>query len=186
MTISSVQNFPQKDNLSPPTFPDYAIYVACLASYNDGRLHGTWIDADQPTDAIFEEIQLMLASSPIEYAEEWAIHDYSGFDCLSLSEYENIDKIVNIVAFLKEHEPYGCELLAYTGNDIEEATQYAENYQGEYDDEEAFAQTLMEECMEVPEHLIFYIDYEKFARDLFISDYFSIRVKGSTFVFRYH
>jgi Antirestriction protein (ArdA) len=26
------------------------IYVACLAAYNNGRLHGEWIDADQPAD----------------------------------------------------------------------------------------------------------------------------------------
>ena len=27
------------------------IYVACLAAYNNGYLHGVWIDADQDADA---------------------------------------------------------------------------------------------------------------------------------------
>ena len=28
------------------------IYVACLAAYNNGFLHGQWIDANQETEAI--------------------------------------------------------------------------------------------------------------------------------------
>ena len=40
------------------------IYVACLAAYNAGRLHGEWIDADQDADVIHEEIQEMLAAMP--------------------------------------------------------------------------------------------------------------------------
>ena len=28
------------------------IYVACLAAYNNGYLHGAWIDADQGADEI--------------------------------------------------------------------------------------------------------------------------------------
>lgn len=40
------------------------IYAACLASYNAGRLHGTWIDADQDADSINAEINKMLKASP--------------------------------------------------------------------------------------------------------------------------
>lgn len=40
------------------------IYAACLASYNAGKLHGTWIDADQDADAIQAEIATMLRESP--------------------------------------------------------------------------------------------------------------------------
>lgn len=39
------------------------VYVACLASYNNGVLHGKWIDADQCADAIAEEVQEMLRES---------------------------------------------------------------------------------------------------------------------------
>ena len=54
------------------------IYVASLSDYNTGRLHGRWIDASQPADAIREEIALMLAESKEPIAKEWAIHDYGG------------------------------------------------------------------------------------------------------------
>jgi len=39
------------------------IYVACLASYNNGVLHGAWIDADQDADAIQSEIDAILRTS---------------------------------------------------------------------------------------------------------------------------
>lgn len=40
------------------------IYAACLASYNAGRLHGRWIDADEGVDHIRDEIAAMLRESP--------------------------------------------------------------------------------------------------------------------------
>ena len=55
------------------------IYVASLADYNSGRLRGRWIDADQPAEAIREQIVEMLAESNEPIAEEWAIHDYENF-----------------------------------------------------------------------------------------------------------
>ncbi|RAN32725.1 hypothetical protein HY11_17410 [Hyphomonas pacifica] len=49
------------------------VYVACLAAYNNGCLHGRWIDATTP-DEIMVEVCAMLADSPLPGAEEWAIH----------------------------------------------------------------------------------------------------------------
>ncbi|GAA4104817.1 antirestriction protein ArdA [Streptomyces hundungensis] len=66
------------------------IYAACLAAYNNGILHGEWIDATQDPDSIGHEIQLMLERSPIPGAEEFAIHDYDGFGGLDLGEYESL------------------------------------------------------------------------------------------------
>lgn len=40
------------------------IYVACLASYNAGILHGRWIDASSDPDAMQGEIDAMLCASP--------------------------------------------------------------------------------------------------------------------------
>ena len=62
------------------------IYVACLAAYNNGKLHGCWIDATQELDDIQDQINSMLVSSPEEDAEEYAIHDYEGFGSYSLGE----------------------------------------------------------------------------------------------------
>ena len=67
------------------------IYVACLASYNAGTLHGEWIEASQSADEIHKEIQSMLRRSREPIAEEWAIHDYEYFGGYELSEWESID-----------------------------------------------------------------------------------------------
>jgi hypothetical protein len=57
-----------------PAQPDRPrIYVACLAAYNNGCLHGRWIDATTP-DEIWAQVRAMLADSPEPDAEEWAIH----------------------------------------------------------------------------------------------------------------
>ncbi len=48
---------------------------------------------------------------------------------------------------------------------------FRDEYQGEYDDEEDFAYEIIEECYDLPEFAKTYFDYEKFARDLFMCDY---------------
>lgn len=39
------------------------IYAACLASYNNGVLHGRWIDASSDVDEMQEEVNAMLRES---------------------------------------------------------------------------------------------------------------------------
>ena len=72
------------------------IYIACLASYNNGILYGKWIDANQDASVLEEEISDILAGSPMADAEEWAIHDYDDFDDLRLSEYESLETISQV------------------------------------------------------------------------------------------
>jgi len=72
------------------------IYVACLAAYNNGQLHGTWIEVTDE-DTIWQAVQAMLAASPIEKdAEEWAIHDYEGFEGAEVGEYYSFEPISTI------------------------------------------------------------------------------------------
>lgn len=98
------------------------IYVACLAAYNNGYLHGEWIDADQDEEAIFVEIHAMLLRSPVPSAEEYAIHDYEGFHGVELKEYSAISTVVRIAAFLAEHGTLGGAVLAHFCGDLDEAS----------------------------------------------------------------
>ena len=77
------------DRLSP------RIYVACLAAYNAGHLHGAWIDVEDK-EAIKDAITAMLSASPIAGAEQFAIHDDDGFGGMNIGEYEPIGRIVEI------------------------------------------------------------------------------------------
>ena len=97
------------------------IYVACLAAYNNGYLHGAWIDADQGADEIRDEIAAMLARSPIKGAEEYAIHDYEGFEGVSIKEYAGIDTVARMGAFIAEHGALGAGLLEQFVGDMDPA-----------------------------------------------------------------
>lgn len=52
----------QTDLIQTQTDDRPRIYVACLAAYNNGILHGAWIDADQEPWAIWDAIRAMLAA----------------------------------------------------------------------------------------------------------------------------
>ena len=55
---------PAQITCTAPVYPDRPrIYVACLAAYNDGRLHGRWIAATT-ADEIRTQVRAMLAASP--------------------------------------------------------------------------------------------------------------------------
>ena len=150
------------------------IYVACLAAYNNGILHGRWIDALQDADAILEEIGAILKASPINGAEEFAIHDYEGFEGARIEEYQGIDSVAEIAAVIGEHGRLGGKLLEYFG-DLEDArTAMEEDYRGEYSSLADFAQELTEETTEIPQALQYYIDYERMGRDLEINDVLAV------------
>lgn len=161
------------------------IYVACLAAYNNGYLHGAWIDANQELEDIQAQVQEMLSKSPIKGAEEYAIHDYEGFQGLRLAEYEDITTVAEIATMIEEHGEAWAKFAEYEGVEYATAERFEEAYAGEWESEESFAENLAEETMEIPEHLAFYIDYEKLARDLFINDYFSAEGEGCRYVFRH-
>ena len=151
------------------------IYVACLASYNAGILHGRWIEAAQSVEDINGEIQVMLGASPEPSAEEFAIHDYEGFEGAELSEYCNIEDVVRLARFIEEHGASGAKLLNHFDGNHDEAEAAFENYAGEYKSLAAFAEELTEETLQIPESLVNYIDYVAMGRDMEIGgDVFTI------------
>ena len=62
---------PDPDTVIVPDPDPIRIYVACLAAYNNGHLHGEWINVTDEA-SIWEAVQAMLFASPIDEAEEWA------------------------------------------------------------------------------------------------------------------
>ncbi len=110
------------------------IYVACLAAYNNGHLHGEWIDADQSPDELHEAIQQMLAASPEPGAEEWAIHDYEGFGALRLSEWESFERISAIATGIAEHGEAFAAWMSYDSErDPVDTAAFVDAYRGEWD-----------------------------------------------------
>lgn len=109
------------------------IYVACLASYNAGRLHGEWIDADQSAKEIGADIADMLQRSPVALAEEWAIHDYEGFGALRLSEWESMERVAAIAASISEHGLAFAAWLSYDSEqDPADVSAFEDSYRGDW------------------------------------------------------
>lgn len=152
------------------------IYVADLAAYNNGKLHGVWIDATQDLEDIQEQVQTMLNASPEGFAEEYAIHDYEGFGGYGVSEYEGLESAHNVAVFIEEHGEIGGELLSHFGESIVDATKAIdENYSGCYKSLADYAEELTEQQGDIPKHLEFYIDYERMGRDMELNgDVFTI------------
>ncbi|MEM9103771.1 MAG: antirestriction protein ArdA [Pseudomonadota bacterium] len=143
------------------------IYVADLAAYNSGFLHGVWIEVTDDKDALWDAVNAMLANSPIENSEEFAIHDYEGFGEYPVREYQSLEHILEIAAFIKAFPETGDALLCLFNDDIEQAQNTMENdYCGCYDDAADFAQELTEETTVIPQNIAYYIDYERMANDI--------------------
>lgn len=178
---------PAPDIFAAPTPDPIRIYVACLAAYNNGHLHGEWIDVTDES-SIWEAVQAMLYASPIDEAEEWAIHDYEGFEGAEVGEYFSFANVVELANYIRERGELGAEVLNYYGGNIEDAKARFEEYAGEYDSLEAYAEELTEQSgTEIPESLAPYIDFKAMAHDYEQSgDFLTFRVGGSVHIFWAH
>ncbi|WP_316202992.1 MULTISPECIES: antirestriction protein ArdA [unclassified Bradyrhizobium] len=160
-------------------------YAACLASYNNGRLHGVWVDASDDIDAMQDAINAMLRASAcpnvmvthpetgesVPSAEEWAIHDHEGFG--KLDEYAGLASIVeafNINEVAEEHDiPFAVLREAMSDANASEAADFiSDRYRGKYDTWRDFAEQFTEETQDmkaIPEWLQAHIDWDSIARE---------------------
>lgn len=165
------------------------IYVACLASYNNGTLHGRWIGLEfLSIDEARAEIAAMLRESPfpnvtvehpdtgeeVPSAEEWAIHDHEGFP-YEVGEYDSLGELYNYVEAANAADADGTReaLDALIGDgetpDNAAAIIHDGDYHGQWDSVEDYAEEYVESCGlldSMPENLRRYFDMEAFARDL--------------------
>lgn len=151
------------------------IYVACLAAYNGGRLHGRWIYATEP-DEVWQEVRAMLATSPEPDADEHAIHDYEGFEGCTISEWASFDTVCELADFIEQHGRLGARLYGHFGSSLDEARTAFDNNAGEFRSLADFAEEITRETgPEIPEALQYYIDWESMGRDLELNgDVFTI------------
>ncbi len=163
------------------------IYVACLAAYNNGRLHGRWMDANQDVEALNDEVQAMLAESPEPGAEEFAVHDYEGFGGLELGEYESLETISRMAALVVEHGPLFAEVHGYAGNVEDAQRMLEEQHQGSWGSLAEWAENFMEDSGQLqglPENLRGYFDFGAFGRDAELGgDIVTFAVDGDIHVF---
>lgn len=142
------------------------IYVACLSAYNNGKLHGRWIDCIHGRADIEEAIADMLAASPEPDAEEYAIHDAEGWG-FRVEESHDLAELAQAAQYLGEYGPVLGELVDEYG--LADAVDMMENcYLGVYADLEDWAWDYLDnagELEKLPTNLKHYFDYKAFGRD---------------------
>lgn len=147
------------------------IYVACLAAYNAGGLHGAWIDASSDREEMLEAIQAMLAASPMPDAEEWRIDDVEGYEGLMslLSRDSSLGTIAAIEAMFEAAgacESAVCAALK-ASDSVEEASEMLDNFIGVGRTEADAVESVLEDIVgEWPEVAQRYFDSKAYVRDL--------------------
>jgi len=155
-------------------------YITNLGKYNEGELCGEWLSLP----ATKEDVQALLSRIGVDGVlyEEIFITDYET-DIANLSrklgEYESLDELNYLAALLSdmhkwEREKYEAvlEYGEYTSS-VKDLINLAQNldcydYLPSVKDSDDLGRHYVEElgCMDVPEHLAPYIDYEALGRDI--------------------
>jgi len=125
------------------------IWAGSLADYNNGVLHGSWLDAARDPEEIQADIQTMLAASPWtartgEPAEEWGIFDTDNFGACRIGQHEDLNWISAVARGIAEHGP-AFAAWADVVEDPELLPDFEDAYLGEYDSLEAYAEQLIDD-----------------------------------------
>jgi antirestriction protein len=182
-----------KPETRPPITP--RIYVASLSDYNNGILHGEWLDADSDPDELISAIQTILDHSPTGQAEEFAIFDFEGFGPWRLSEYESITMVTAVAQGMAEHGPAFAHWVdEVEANDSDDLMGFEDAYLGHWESVEEYAEELLTGSGMTIDALVpdaysayVWIDYEGFARDLELSgDITTSEGDGGVYIFEGH
>lgn len=171
------------------------IYVASLSDYNNGRLHGVWIDAYAEPDEIFTDINKMLEQSVSDEAEEFAIFDHDGFFPWRPGEYESIETVSKVAQGIAAHGRAYAHWVGSVGtSESAVLDRFEDSYFGFWESIEEYARCLVDDVGMwsgelVPDSLSAYVhfDYEGFADDLVDSGDITISEgDGGVYVFEGH
>ncbi len=173
------------------------VYVACLASYNAGLLHGGWVDAVD-AEALQGGIDAVIKSSPTKGAEEWAFHDFEGFGDCALSPTCDVEELAEIGALILEHGEVAKALMSHHAGHIDQVTSALENgpsgpYRGSSENEALgeYAAQMAEDCGDLrgaqngkASWLLKYVDWEAVGRDMRLGgDAYALQTSEGWYVF---
>ena len=163
------------------------IWLGCLAAYNNGTLHGKWLDAEQDPEDLLEEAHEMLKKSPAApFAEEWSIFDYEDFGGIKVYEGEDFGNISKWAAgIVKYGLPYALWVV-HLDEDDHDPDCFSDHYYGHYKSMADFGRDYYAEHQEsaIPEVLRSHIDWEGYAKDLLHGEFYAVEVaSGDVYIF---
>jgi len=167
----------------------FAAFITNLGKYNEGALVGEWVKFPTTADElkkVFERIGIGSEDAFGQPYEEWFITDY---DCYvgglydKLGEYANLDELNYLASKLddmdqSEYERFqaAMEIGDHTGSiqDLINLTENLDCYDiyPDIEDHDDLGRYYIDEleAMQVPDHLLNYIDYEAYGRDVALEE----------------
>lgn len=154
----------------------FRIFLTNLGKYNEGELIGEWVDL--PVDS-FDDVLERIGIND-EY-EEWFITDYETDYGFKIGEYDNIDDLNELAEVCEDADEDVIKALSYFGYDTADEiadhidnVNYVTSVSGLESAEYAVGYTFAKEygCLDIPDNLEPYFDYESYGRDIMIDGNF--------------
>lgn len=140
------------------------VWIGCLAAYNNGVLHGDWVDAAVEGHELVRSAQEILSRSPEPDAEEWAIFDDDAFGGYQVEQYDSLEQIARVARGIKEHGNAFAAWAELHDGDEAMLDGFEDAYLGEYDSIEDWGRAFFDESgieqkldEVVPEPLRYYV-----------------------------
>ena len=142
---------------------DYSVFVECLASRNNGVLHGFWVDLEfiENSDDWRAVTKFLFATSPAANAEEFEITDHSIPQGIAIGDVGEMIKFTQIGSSL--HGDTEEAYWAYCNNvcRVADEQEFEDAFLGIFKDEADFCYETAEENGYVSDHYSQYIDWER-------------------------
>lgn len=157
-----------------------SVYVGTYRKYNEGSIFGKWIDLSD-----FNSIdEFYIACKKIHDDEEdpeYMFQDWENIPDSLIGESwiaSNTFMIIEAVQSMNEEHKEAFEIWCDNFHkdlykqDIEDLiNSFEDDYIGAYDSEKEFAEELADETLEIPSSLQYYFNYQRYADDIFSTDY---------------
>lgn len=167
----AIKNHEQTNGSDSP-----ALYCGTYGKYNSGNFRGMWVDVSTFDD--YEEfVNFCCAIHADEEDPEIMFQDGENIPDSLCHESMGEEEFNNILKYFEMCDEYGVlaveDFLEW--DSTEDLDRMHDAYVGVYDSKEDFAREIVNDCYDIENmmgDLACYFDYEAFARDLFMCDYY--------------
>lgn len=160
-----------------------SIYVGTYAKYSNGSITGAWLDCEDYSDHA-EFIEACKELHKDESDPELMFQDFEDFPKDFYSE-SSIDP--RLWCFLDldagDREIVTAWLSENSLATNEDLQSIVDSFTGRYASWAAYAEEITTDCYEIPDHLQFYIDWEKMGRDMACNSSGYVEHEGELWLF---
>ena len=153
-----------------------ALYCGTYGKYNSGNFNGMWVNVST-FDSYDDFINFCKAIHADEEDPEIMCQDGENIPDSLCSESMGEDEFNNLIKYCELCDEYNVSAVDdfLEWDSTEDLDRMHDSYVGVYDSKEDFAREIVSDCYDLENmmgNLACYFDYEAFARDLFMGDYY--------------